>query len=178
MAEDWTGSVKTIEEARNFVLQVGACGILHDSKGGFTLWDAIDAPEKQPGEAGWGDKMGIVWSWKNELPARYPDQIFYGKRKSGAMLCSMAELKRQYNEGHRPLSSLSPTAQRLYAVVAQAPVSNKELREIALMTGKEFKNAFDKAMLELQLTFQIVRVNLLEAESDTWTPFDKQYPNF
>ncbi len=178
MSDDWRNSVKTIEEARDFILRVGACGVLHDSKGGYSLWDAIDAPDKQPGEGGWGEKMGFVWSWKNDLPAQFPDQIFYGKRKSGAMLCSMEELRKYYGESHRPLDSLSDTARRLFAIIEQAPVNNKELRELAFMTGKEYKNAFDKALLELQLSFQIVRVNSADVEGDTWTPFEKQYPNF
>lgn len=174
----WIASVQTIEQARDFVLKVGVCGILKDSKGGCTLWDAIDAPDKQPGESGWGEKMGYVWSWKNELPARYPTEIFYGKRKSGAMLCSMSALLDLYTENWRPLSKLSETAQRLYRLIEQAPVNNKELRQLAYMTGKDNKSAFDKAMLELQLAFQIVRVNALDVDGDTWTPFEKQYPEF
>jgi hypothetical protein len=175
---DWVASVRTIEEARDFVLKVGVCGILHDSKGGFSLWDALDAPDKMPGESGWGEKMGYLWSWKNELPAKYPNVIFYGKRKSGAMLCSMDVLRDLYKEFHRPVSELSDTAQRLFRIIAQAPVNNKELKSLAYMTGKDSKSAFDKAMLELQLTFNVVRVNEIEVEGDTWTPFEKQYKGF
>ena len=172
---DWVGSVRTIEEAREFVLKVGSCGILHDSKGGYSLWDAIDAPDKMPGESGWGDKMGYVWSWKNELPAKYPTEIFYGKRKSGAMLCTMEVLREMYGEYHLPITELSETAQRLYAIVEQAPVNNKDLKALAYMTGKDSKGKFDKAMLELQLTFNVVRVNEMDVDGDTWTPFEKQY---
>jgi hypothetical protein len=175
---DWIASVQTIDEARAFVLDVGVCGILHDAKGGYSLWDAIDAPDKMPGESGWGEKMGYVWSWKNDLPAKFPTDIFYGKRKSGAMLCSMEVLREIYRESHRPIGELSDTAQRLFRIIEQAPVNNKELRELTHMTGKEAKNAFDKAMLELQLTFNVVRVNEPDVEGDTWTPFEKQYAGF
>ncbi len=96
------GGVRSIEEARAFVEQVGLCAIFHDPSGKLpSLWDAVDAPDKQPGERGWGDKMGKVWSWKNELPARYPDAIFYGKLKGGrAILCTMARLREIYREQH------------------------------------------------------------------------------
>jgi hypothetical protein len=36
-----------------------------------SLWDAMDLPEKQPEEKGWGPKISAVWSWKNQLPAIY-----------------------------------------------------------------------------------------------------------
>ncbi len=176
--DNWVASVRTLEEAKNFVLTVGACGILHDSKGGYSLWDAIDAPDKLPGESGWGEKMGYVWSWKNELPSTYPHEIFYGKRKQGAMLCSMEALKAFYSETYKPLESLSETAQSLYRIIEQAPVNNKELKQLAFMVGKDQKSAYDKALLELQLTFQIVRVNSTEVDGDTWTPFTTQYPDF
>ena len=98
MQTPWTKSVRTLEQARDFVLAVTMCGVLHDSKGALpTLWDAVDAPDKQRGEAGWGDKMDNVWTWKNELPATYPDQIFYGKIQGGrAVLMSMAKLRELY----------------------------------------------------------------------------------
>ena len=177
--EGWVAAVRTIEEAREFVLAVGVCGILHDKSGAPNLWDAVDAPEKQPGEPGWGDKMGKVWSWKNELPARYPDEIFYGKRKVGtAMLCSMDALKALYERQHRPLNALSETAQRLYAVIKQDPVNNAELKQLTGLTGKGSKSAYDRALLELQVAFHIVRVNRTDADGDTWTPFSAQYPNF
>ena len=104
MSGDWVASIRTLEEGRDFVLKVGICGVLHDKSGAPNLWDAVDAPDKQPGDQGWGDKMGMVWSWKNELPARYPDAIFYGKRKGGgAILCSMAALKSLYAHGTEAL---------------------------------------------------------------------------
>ena len=73
--------------------------------------------------------MEKVWSWKNELPVRYPDAIFYGKRRGGgAILCSMTALKTLYAQQHKPLHALSDAAQRLYAFVAQNPVTNAELK--------------------------------------------------
>jgi hypothetical protein len=179
MPNDWVESVQTIEEAREFVLKVGVCGVLHDKSGAPNLYDAVDAPEKQPGDSGWGDKMGKVWSWKNELPARYPDEIFYGKRKGGgAILCSMAHLKQLYADQHKPLEALSETARKLYEYIEQNPLNNSELKQLSGMSGKASKSAYDRALLELQVAFQIVRVNQTDVEGDTWTPFALQYPDF
>ncbi len=178
MNNDWKSSVRTIEEARSFVLEVGICGILGSSKAMPTLWEAVDAPEKMAGESGWGEKMGAVWSWKNELPAKYPDEIFYGKIKTGAILCSMKKLRELYKENHRNNSQLSDEAQKLFALISQNPVNNKELKILSSLTGKSSKSIYDKALLELQLSFNIVRVNSLETEGDTWTLFEMQYPNF
>ncbi len=174
----WDGRVRTVEEARAFVEQVGMCTIFHDRSGTLpSLWDAVDAPDKQPGERGWGDKMGKVWSWKNELPARYPDEIFYGKLKGGrAILCTMERLRGIYREQHRALAEVSATARDLYDIIRQGPIPNKELRRATGLDGKAGKSRFDRALLELQVALLIVRVNRTDVESDTWVTFESQYP--
>ncbi len=49
-------TVRTIEDARAWVHDVGLCTILEDRSGKLpSLWDVVDAPDKQPGEGGWGD---------------------------------------------------------------------------------------------------------------------------
>jgi hypothetical protein len=177
-AEEWVATVCTLEDARDFVLSVGICGILADPKGGPTLWDAIDASEKQPGESGWGEKMGYVWGWKNELPATYPDEIFYGKRKSGAILCSMPALRELYAAHHVPESKLSDLAHKLLEIIRQAPVNNAELKNLSGMAGKSNKSAYDRALNELQITYHIARVNRTDVDGDTWVEFTTQYPEF
>src|SRR3712207_709243 len=172
------GSVKTIEEARDWIRSVRICTIFEDRSGKLpSLWDAVDAPDKQPGERGWGDKMGKVWTWKNELPARYPDEIFYGKLKGGrAILCTMDRLREIYRAQHRPLEQVSHTARELYDVIWQGPIPNKPLRGATGLEGKEGKARFDRALLELQVAMLIVRVNRGDVENDTWVAFDAQYP--
>jgi hypothetical protein len=176
--EEWAATVRTLAEARDFVLSVGICGILADPKGAPTLWDAIDAPEKQPGESGWGEKMGYVWSWKNELPATYPDEIFYGKRKAGAILCSMPALRTLYAAHHVPESKLSDLSRKLLDIIRQGPVTNAELKNLSGMAGKANKSAYDRALNELQITYHIARVNRIDVEGDTWVEFTVQYPEF
>ena len=174
------GRVGTIEYACVFVELIGLCTIFHDNSCKLpSLWDAVDAPDKQPGESGWGDKMGKVWSWKNELPARYPDHIFYGKLKGGrAILCTMERLRQIYGAQHRPLAEISETARELYDVIRQGPIPNRELRYATGLDGKAGKARFDRALLELQVAMLIVRVNRTDVESDTWVTFESQYPGF
>ena len=76
--------------------------------------------------------MGKVWTWKNQLPASYPDQIFYGKIKGGrAVLMSMAKLRELYPQQHTPLSACSALAQEIYGLVAQGQLMTVPLRKIS-----------------------------------------------
>lgn len=172
--------VTTIEQARDFVLAIGMCGVLHDAKGRLpTLWDVVDAPDRQPGEQGWGDKMGKVWFWKNQLPEFYPDDVFYGKIKGGrAVLMSMQVLRERYPEQHRPLGRCSALAQQLFAIIAQGPIMTVPLRQAMGMTGRDVRPPFDRALQELQITLNVVRSNRAGVEGDTWVPFLTQYPAF
>ncbi|MEO6875823.1 MAG: hypothetical protein ABI222_13475, partial [Opitutaceae bacterium] len=107
--------LKTLEQAHAFVLAVGKCTIFADKKkDGPNLWDVIDLPEKKPGEAGWGKKIGAAWSWKNQLPAEYPEEIFYGKDEKGrAVLMTLEHLKQEhYPKYHRSIKECSPMARK------------------------------------------------------------------
>jgi hypothetical protein len=85
--------VRSLKQARAYILRVGICGIFSDGKvGRSSLWDVVDLPDRQPGEKGWGQKVIAIWRWKNELPALYPEEIFYGKIPSGHKASSSAEI--------------------------------------------------------------------------------------
>jgi hypothetical protein len=94
--------VRTLKQARAYILQVGICGIFSDAGVGMpNLWDAVDLPDRQPGEKGWGEKVVAIWRWKNELPAIYPGEIFYGKIPGGrAILMSMDYLRAEHYPKH------------------------------------------------------------------------------
>ncbi len=173
-------TVRTIEDARAWLEQVQLCTILEDRSGKLpSLWDAVDAPDKQPGEGGWGEKMGLVWGWKNELPARYPNEVFYGKLKGGrAILCTFERLNTIYKAQHRTLDQVSETARDLYNVIVEGPIPSRPLRHATELDGKDGKARFDRALLELQVALLIVRVNSLDVEGDTWTTFEAQYPGW
>ena len=171
--------VKTLEQAHGFVRAVGKCAIFADQrKNGPNLWDVVDLPEKKPGEKGWGQKIGAVWSWKNLLPATYPDEIFYGKDEGGrAVLMTLAHLAEEhYPRHHRPIEQCSPMARKIYALVKVEPMTTTALRNAVAGKDKLLRAAFAKAMTELQVTLNIVRSNAPEIECDTWLRFSELYP--
>jgi hypothetical protein len=172
--------VRTLAQARAFVKAAGLCLVFADQKQDLpNLWDVVDLPEKQPGEKGWGKKIGAVWSWKNQLPADYPDEIFYGKGAGGkTVLMTLAYLRTQhYPKFHRPVADCSPLARQLYELVRIEPMTTGALRTAVLKGDKSQKTAFAKALIELQVTLNIVRSNAPEITSDTWVRFADQYPS-
>ncbi len=173
-----TSVVRNPKQARSFVLEVGICGIFSDAKGRMaSLWEVVDLPTRQPGEKGWGQRVTAIWGWKNELPAIYPDEIFYGKIPGGlAVLMSMDHLRMEhYPRHHRPLKECSALAQKIYAVLRHDPLTTAALREELEMTRRPERSAFDRALQELQITLNIARRNSLEDKNDTWVPFSEQY---
>jgi hypothetical protein len=170
--------VRTLKQARSYILQVGVCGIFSDAGAGMpNLWDVVDLPDRKPGTRGWGEKVIAIWRWKNELPAIYPEEIFYGKLSSGhAALMRMDHLcTKHYPDRHRPLRECSSLAQRIYEVLWLDPMTTGALRKELNMTQKPERNRFDRALQELQVTLNIARRNSLEDENDTWVPFSEQY---
>ena len=173
-----TTTVRTLAQARAFVLRVGLCGIFSNAKGTLSsLWEVVDLPERRAGEAGWGQKVIAIWRWKNELPARYPHEIFYGKIKGGlAVLMSVAYLRDEhYPKHHRPPGDCSALAQKLYEVIRLDPITTGPLREEVQMSHRGDRNRFERALQELQVTLNIVRRNNQQDEMDTWVPFSEQY---
>jgi hypothetical protein len=170
--------VRTLKQARAYILKVEICGIFSDAGIGLpNLWDVVDLPDKRPGEGGWGQKVMAIWRWKNELPAIYPEEIFYGKISTGhAALMSMDYLRmKHYPKYHRPLSECSPLAQRIYERLRLDPLTTSLLREELGMVRRPERNRFDRALQELQVTLNIARRNSLEDENDTWVLFNDQY---
>jgi hypothetical protein len=174
--------IKTIEEARQYVLDNQLVGIFGSAKNKDlpALWDAVDYPIDNPDGKGWGPRVGKVWGWKNELPQRWPDEIFYGKIKGGlAVLASMEYVRKTlYPEAHMPLADCSATARKLYNAILNEPMTTTKLRKELEMTKPPLKGKFEKALKELQITMNIARLNDPAAEGDTWVPFHEQYAGF
>src|SRR5476649_734949 len=122
--------IRTLEQAREYVLLVGICGIFSEVQG-QSLLAVTDLPERQPGEKGWGQKVHAIWGWKNELPAKYPEEIFYGKVPGIlAVLMSLKYLREEhFSKYHRPIGECSPLAQKIYKVIRLDPLTTAELRE-------------------------------------------------
>ena len=173
----WTGTVRTLEEARDFILNVGLCGVLHDPTGKLsTLWDALAFDSSGPD--GWGEKIARVWELRRKLAITYPEDIFTGTVKGGRMvLMSMEQLRKQYARHHRPLEECSELARQLYDIVAQAPIMSFPLRQAAGLVTRKERGLFARTLQELQTTFNIARSPTSE-EADVWVPFLAQYPDF
>jgi hypothetical protein len=170
--------IKTLEQAHRFVMQERICTVLQgSSKTLKSLWDAVDLPEKQPGEKGWGPKISAVWSWKNQLPAQYPQEIFYGKMKGGtAVLMTLDYLRNHhYPKFHQDIGSCRRLAQQIYELIRIESYETTELRRTSMAQFGCTKSQFDAALKELQLTLNLVRSNEPDVERDTWVSFQEIY---
>lgn len=170
--------VKTLEEAFEFVEAVGVCTIFSEkAKGIPSLWDAVDLPDRSGGNTKWGAKVEAVWTWKNELPEMYPDDIYYGKIPGGhAALMTMRYLRdTHYHKAHKPIDDCSELAQQVYEIIRLNPNTTGELRKEAMELYGCAKSRFDTALKQLQVTLNIVRSNEPGLSSDTWMPFSDVY---
>jgi endonuclease VIII len=170
----YTGTVRTLEQARDFVLKVGLAEILHNPKGRRpTLWDAVAF--EGTGPDAWGEKLAEVWALRQQLVASYPDQIFSGKIRGGhVVLMSMPRLQQEYERFHRPLEACSELAQQLYSAIAQGPIATLALRQATGLVTRKDRGRFERALQELQSTFNIAR-SAASDSADVWVPFQQQY---
>jgi hypothetical protein len=81
-----------------------------------------------------------------------------------------------YLQHHRPLTACSPLARKIHEQVRIEPMTTTALRKIVLQGDRSQRNAFAKALVELQTTLNIVRCNAPEVTADTWVRFHEQYP--
>ena len=168
--------IKTIEQARAFVKEVKVCTIFPSDKTELpSLYEQVDLPEKQPGESGWGARMSAVWPWKNQLPALYPNEIYYGKIKGGfAVLMEMDYLAEvHFAAAHQPVESLNSLAQAIFEWVRVEPWTTTDLRREVVSARGCSKSQFDTALKNLQISLNVVREP--DAEHDTWLAFRELY---
>ena len=85
--------------------------------------------------------------------------------------------KEHYPKFHRPVEQCSPMARKIYALVKVEPMTTGALRSAVAQKDKALRAAFSKALVELQVTLNIVRSNAPEVESDTWLRFGELYPS-
>lgn len=170
--------IKTIQQAHNYVMKVKICTIFESNKVDYpSLWEQVDLPDKQPGEKGWGEKMTAVWTWKNQLPAEYPTEIFYGKVKGGtAVLMDMETLAREhFPKAYENIQAQDELAQHIYSKIAVEPWDTTSLRKAVMEDTGCTKSRFDTALKNLQINLNIVRLNDAQIEKDTWVPFRELY---
>ncbi len=164
--------VKTIEDAASFVRKIKICTVFPSEKTEHTsLYEHVDLPEKQPGESGWGQRVEAVWPWKNQLPAQYPDEIYYGKIKGGfAVLMVMDYLAEvHFPAAYQPVESLNPLAHQIFDKIHMEPWTTADLRNEMIQETGCTKSQFDTALKNLQISMNVVRD--CDAEQDTWLTF-------
>jgi hypothetical protein len=175
-----TPKIRTIEQAFEFVLKVKTCLIFGSKKSALpSLWDVVDLPGRQPGQKGWGAKVEAIWAWKNELPAQFPQEIFYGKLPGGLAVLMCVEHLREvhYPACHRPVAQCGALARRAYESIRSEPQTTAELRKALSPSGAISKSRIETALVELQTTLNITRSNSPQATRDLWLPFAEQYPS-
>jgi hypothetical protein len=157
---------------------VKMCAVLSGKRRGLpSLWDAVDLPDKRPGDKGWGRKMEAVWTWKTQLPVRFPDEIFYGKIQGGtAVLMAMDYLReKHFPESFRAIRDCSRLAQQMFELIRLDRLGTTELRRDCLGRFGCSKGQFASALKELQVTLNVVRSNDPDATCDIWVPFREIY---
>ncbi len=168
--------IKTREDAAAFVKKVKICTVFPSEKTAHTsLYEHVDLPEKQPGESGWGQRVEAVWPWKNQLPAKHPDDIYYGKIKGGfAVLMDMRYLTEvHFPAAYQPVETTSPLAQQIFEKIRMEPWTTTDLRKEVIQETGCSKSQFDTALKNLQITMNVVRD--CAAEQDTWLTFQEVY---
>ena len=141
-----------------------------------TLWDALAFTGT--GQDMWGEKLAMVWALRQQLAVNYPEQIFSGKIRGGRIvLMSIGRLQQEYARYHRPLEACSELARQLYTIIAQGPIATLPLRQAAGLVTRKERGRFERALQQLQISFNIARSPALTS-GDVWVPFLQQYPQF
>jgi len=172
--------IKTFDEARWLIQELTICTIFESSKSNLpSLWEHIDLPEKQEGQKGWGEKVTAVWSWKNRLPAEFPDEIFYGKIKGGfAVLMTMDYLRdSHFASSYKNVDDLKPLSAYIFEKIRVEPWETAPLRNEMIEEYGCSKSQFDTALKNLQISLNVVRSNDPSVEKDTWLTFEELYPD-
>lgn len=170
--------VKTLAQALKYVERVKICTVMSSKSAKVaSLWDAVDLPDDD-GQTKWGQRVEAIWRWKNELPHKYPDRVFYGKLPGGlAALMTVDYLRNtHYPDHHRPVATCRPLAQEVYKLIRRnSGATTAALRKEAVSLCDCSKSQFDTALKQLQTTLNVARVNSAPMEPDAWVPFTEMY---
>ncbi len=171
----------TLEGALEFVQEVKTCTLFSNRVEGLpAFWDYVDLPESGGGRTKWGARLEAIWAWKNELPATYPDEVFYGKISGGlAVLMAMDHLREaHYPTAHKPVSDCRDLAQKVFEIIRLDPAETAEIRAIAINRHSCSKSQFETALKQLQVTLNIARDPEIGTGKDRWLPFREVYTDF
>ena len=92
---------------------------------------------------------------------------------------SMTHLREiHYPKCHKPVSSCSDLAQKVYEIIRLDPSETAEIRATAIERYGCTKSRFDTAMKQLQVTLNIARNNEPADGKDRWLLFTELYLDF
>lgn len=170
--------INTPAEALAFINQVGMC-LLFSAAGMElpTLYGALCGMDKAPPAHHNERELGLAWQWKDDLPIA--GDVLYGKfikRKPVFISLSLAPcfyaLSGSYGElddfvelykGARLTAEARQVAE---ALLLQGALPTHELRRAARLAGEGNMGRFDRALAELQMKWQIVKVGI--ANTNAW----------
>lgn len=174
--------VGTLEELHSLVLEIGVCGIFKERPNAYPrLWDILDFPDAvTAGSSRRGLRMDRVWSWKNELPAMFPEDIFYGKMANGdAVLMSVPHLREpHYVSAYQPVSQNDVLARQIFESVCLEPgIATGELKNMVMDRIACTRSAFSTALKKLQISLNIARSPESPIQTDHWLRFSELFPD-
>ena len=164
------------DQALEYVDKVGFCFLFGDQDVEIpTLWAAITGSRRDVPSDHFDADVGRTWEWKDSLPVR--GLIYYGKLlrakptlvSLGLLPCFYAlspnygeldDYLEQYRDG-----LLSLEARNVYeALLKEGAMATSRLRQVVgLPGGGANARRFDRALAELQVGLQIVKVGISDA---------------
>ena len=173
-------TIHTREDAYDFILKHQVCTIFGSKNSPHpSLWDNVALSEDKPAQGGWCPKVVAIWAWKNEIPALYPEEIFYGKVPGGdAVLMTLSHLQAEhYPRTYTPVDQLPRLAQTIFEYIRIEPWYTGDLRREVIAQSGCSKSQFDTALRKLQISLNIVRNNDPRESKDQWLTFVEVYPD-
>ncbi len=168
--------VRTQGEALQFLNDVGLCLLFSARDIELpSLWGALCGGERPVPRHHNDRELGLAWRWKDTLPAE--GAVIYGKhlRKKPVFISlelapyfyalspNYGDLHQDYLDDYRD-GRLSVEAKSVYEVLLErGALPTSRLRLDAGLGGSSNAARFDRALVELQMTFRIAKVAISDA---------------
>ncbi|MCL4460084.1 MAG: winged helix DNA-binding domain-containing protein [Chloroflexi bacterium] len=167
--------IRNEDQAVEFIDEVGFCSLFPVQGLELpSLWEAINGASRELPHHHHDYELNCLWEWKDTLPIR--KKVVYGKfirQKPTFISLSMFPyfyaLSGNYGELEDYLDEyrdgrLSEEAKRIYEVlIEQGPLPTSILRRETGLYGQQYATRFDRALVELQSGFKIVKSGISDA---------------
>ena len=168
--------VETQEGALRFLNEVGLCLLFSARDIELpSLWGALCGGDRPVPRHHNDRELGLAWRWKDTLPAAR--KILYGKhlRKKPVFISldlapffyalspNYGDPQQDYLEDYRD-GRLSVESKQVYEVLLEkGALPTSRIRLDAGLGGKSNASRFDRALVELQMSFRIAKVAISDA---------------